>query len=102
EDIIEVTESWKLKSTHGNKSKSLHAITIDGATMHSEDYKKNYFPFVFQRWKPSLAGFYGVALVDEIAGIQLLIDRVIRMIEKGITTVAVPRVWLESTSAVNK
>lgn len=101
EDIIEVTESWKIKSEFTPGS-GMHAITIDGATLFSEKYKKDYFPFVFQRWKPSLAGFYGVALVDEIAGIQLLIDRVIRMIEKGITTVAVPRVWLESTSAVNK
>jgi len=101
EDVLEVTESWKLKSEFSSKD-GIHAITIDGATLHAEKYKKNYFPFVFQRWKPSLAGFYGVALVDEIAGIQILIDRVIRMIEKGITTVAVPRVWLESTSGVNK
>lgn len=102
-DIIKVNETWKRMDTSGSRNKpGMHVICIDGADLVAEEYKKDYFPFVFQRWKPRLVGFYGVALVDEIAGIQILIDRVIRMIERGITTVAVPRVWLESTSAVNK
>lgn len=99
-DMIRIFESWRLPD--GSKKGGRHVICIDGADLSDEDYKRKYFPFVFFRWKDRLNGFYGMGVPDEIGGIQMELDKVVRVIQKGIHLVAVPRVWVESTSAVGK
>lgn len=94
-ELIKVVEAWYL----GSEGK--HTICIDNATLLSEDYKKDYFPFVFYRWSERLTGFFGMGLAEELAGTQLEINRTLQNIQSAQRLVAVPRIAVESSSKVS-
>lgn len=99
-DMVEVVESWRLK-TSKDATDGRHAISIKGATLFWEQYDKDYFPFVFQRWNEGLLGFYGDGLASELVGIQLEINLLLMRIKEAQELVAIPRVFLEEGSNVS-
>lgn len=99
-DMVEIRESWHLPSGQ-NAGDGRHLISIDGCDLEDNEYEKNYFPFVFQRWNPSVLGFYGDGLASEIVGIQLEINLILMRIKEALELVAVPRVLIEEGSNVS-
>lgn len=99
-EMVRVVESWHIPSGPGAQD-GRHAISIENQTLWSEDYKKNYFPFVFFRWSERLLGFYGQGVAEELVGIQLEINKLLKNIQKAQHLMAVPRVFIENGSAVN-
>lgn len=98
-DMITVLESWHLPSGDDAKD-GRHTISIETATLLDEPYTKDYFPFVFQRWTEPTLGFYGLGLAEELIGIQLEINKILRNIQIAQHLLAVPQVWLEYNSKV--
>lgn len=98
-DMIQLIESWHLPSGLDAED-GRHTICIENCTLFDEPYAKDYFPFVFQRWTPSLLGFYGTGLAEELIGIQLEINTILRNIKQAQHLMAVPQVWLEASSQV--
>lgn len=99
-DNIMVLESWHLPS--GPKAKDgKHIIAINQATLSFEDYTKDHFPFVFFRWTKKLVGFWGMGIAEELIGLQIEINDVLRSIQKAIRMMAVPRIYVENSSKVN-
>jgi hypothetical protein len=98
-NMIYVIESWHLPSGKGAKD-GRHAITIDGATLIDEPYKRNYFPFVFLKWSPRLLGFFGQGLAEQLQGIQVEINRILKTIQVGMRVACVPRVLIDRASGV--
>lgn len=81
-DQVLVTEAWHLPS--GPKAKDgRHVIAIENATLLDEKYTDSYFPFVFLRWSKAPAGFWGVGLAEELTGIQLEINKLLREIQQA-------------------
>lgn len=99
-DLIQIIESWHLPSSEDSKD-GKHVITISGATLFSEGWDKDYFPFVFFRWCERLSGFYGQGIAEQLTGIQIEINRLLRNIQKAQSLVAIPRVILDSNSKVS-
>jgi hypothetical protein len=99
-DMIEVTESWHLRSGM-NVGDGRHSISIEGATLFDEEYEKDYFPFVFLRWNDRLAGFFGQGLAEELIGIQIEINKILKNIQKAQHLLAVPRIAIDSSSKVS-
>lgn len=93
-EMIRVSESWKLPSAQG-AGDGRHAICIDGTTLHASEYTKNYFPFVFQRWNYKVTGFYGMGIAEELTGIQLEINKLLRTTQVAMHLMAVPRVFYD-------
>lgn len=98
-DMIKVVESWHLPSSKDSDD-GVHAIAIENCTLFHEKWEKDYFPFVFFKWCPRLLGFYGMGLAEELVGIQLEINKILRNIQIAQHLMAVPQVWLEATSHV--
>lgn len=94
-DMVEVAESWHLPTVKG-AGDGRHAISIENATLFFEKYTKDYFPFLFQRWSMQPLGFYGRGLAEELIGIQLEINKLLRSIQLAQHLMAVPQVWLEA------
>lgn len=94
-----VVESWHLPSSKDAKD-GKHAICVDNATLIFEDYDKNFFPFVFFRWTDKLVGFWGMGLAEELIGIQLEINKVLRNIQQAQQLMAVPRVFVDVASNI--
>lgn len=99
--MIKVTESWHLPSTDDSKD-GRHCITIENATLFDEKYTKNYFPFVFLRWAPRPLGFFGQGLAEQLVGIQVEINKILKNIQIAMHLGCVPKILLESGSKIIK
>lgn len=99
-DQVLVTESWHRKS--GPKAKDgLHCITISNATLYEEKYDKDYFPFVVLRKQPCLIGWYATGLAEELEGIQLELNVLLRKIQRSHHLLAAGH-WLVRKGSLNK
>lgn len=98
-NLVEVVESWHLKS--GKKAKDgRHAICINQVTLVSEPYDKNYYPIVFFRWAERPHGFWGRGIAEELCGIQMRINEILRVIQIAQELIAVPIIFIEDGSMV--
>lgn len=98
-DDVLVIESWHLPSSKKAKD-GKHTICIDDATLVSEPYKKNYFPFVkLDRGKRF--GYWGTGLAEDLVSVQIEINLLLKAISAAHKLIAVPRVFVDSTSNVN-
>lgn len=99
-DQVQVIESWHLPSGP-NAADGRHTICIDNCTLADEEWTFDYFPFVFLKWSEKLVGFFGVGLGEELLGIQVEINRIMRDIQEAHHRMGVPRVFIESMSKIN-
>lgn len=96
-DLIKVVESWKLPSKPGAGDGKV-TLCIDGATLRVDEWEKPYFPFKFWRWSSRVSGFWGMGIAEEIFGVQLEINKLLRNIQLAQHLVAVPRVFVQNGS----
>lgn len=96
DEMIDVYAGWSLPNAKGLGGR--FSICIDNRTLEVEDYKEDYFPFLFQRWNMPTMGFFGTALIEELVGIQLEISKILRTMRIAQHLCAVPQVWLEYQS----
>jgi hypothetical protein len=100
-DRVAVVESWRLPSRPGAKD-GRHTITIHGADLLDEPYKKDCFPFLFYRWNDLPTGFYGQGLAEQLVTIQLRVNKLNKFIDECQDRIAVPRVYVDVASKVLK
>lgn len=98
-ELIPVVESWKLPSIPGGDD-GKHAIVIDKLTLLEEPYTKSYFPFLFWRWGVRPVGFWGQGIAEQLMGIQLEINKILRTIQVSMHLVSVPKIFIEASSKV--
>ena len=98
-DMIKVIESWHLKSGP-NSDDGKHTICISSATLFEEKYDKDYYPFVFFRWGERPVGFFGQGLCEQLQGIQLEINKILRTIQVSMHLVSVPKLLVEASSKI--
>lgn len=96
-DMIAVIEAWHLPSSKDSDD-GKKVIAIENCTLRVDEWKKDYFPFIFQRWSPRQLGFYGCGLAEELIGIQLEINKWLRNIQISQHLMSAPQVWLEYAS----
>lgn len=98
-DMLQVAELWKLPS--GPKAKDgKHSISILGTVLFSEEYDKSYFPFVIWRWGVRPLGFFGQGISEQLTGIQLEINKILRTIQVSMHLVSVPKLFVEAGSKI--
>lgn len=98
-NMVLVVESWHLPS--GKKSKDgKHTICIETATLFEEEWNKPYFPFVLHRWCERPLGFWGQGLAEQLTGLQLEINKILRTIQVSMHLVSVPKIFVEASSQI--
>ena len=100
-DQVVVIESWHLPSSP-ESSDGKHCICVNNVTLFEEEYKKDYFPFVFFKWSPRVQGFFGYGLTEELSFIQLAINKTHKMIQAAQEINCVPRWFVEAGSLTAK
>lgn len=98
--LVMVVEAWH-KKTGPKEKDGRHAIIIENVTLLYEKYNKSYFPFCFDRWNPRLLGFFGQGIPEQIMGIQLEINKLLRTVQQAIHSMSVPRVFIDAASKVS-
>lgn len=98
-DMIVVMESWHLKSSPDAKD-GKHMISIENCELFSEEYDKDYFPFIFFRWAIRPLGYFGQGLAEQLSGLQLEINKILRTIQVSMHLVSVPKIFIEASSKI--
>ncbi len=98
-DLIEVIESWHMKSGK-DATDGKHSITIENCTLFSEVYDKPFYPIIFFRWAQRPLGFWGRGIGEELAGLQMRINDILRVIQISQELIAVPIIFIEDGSMV--
>jgi hypothetical protein len=98
-DMVLVVESWRLpanKSLNDGK----HVICIGNETLFEEKYEKDYFPFIFFRWNKKPLGFFGQGIPEQLTGLQLEINKILKTIQVSMHLVSVPKILIEASSKI--
>jgi hypothetical protein len=97
-DIIQVTESWHLKSGP-DANDGLHVFCVgDGAI--AEDYDKDYFPFAHLRYVRRKLGWYGQGACERLMTIQGEINRCMMLKQRALWMQSAFKVLVENGSKV--
>jgi len=94
QDMVEVYECWSLPQ---GEQKGRHVIVVGGgdapgATLLDEEWKRDYFPIIFLRWRNGPAGFHGLGLAHQVMATQVEITANVRNISKNLHLHTNPRV----------
>jgi hypothetical protein len=98
-DMIAVTETWRLPSKPGAED-GVHAIVIPGLELLKDVWKYDYFPFLQWRWNVRPIGFWGQGIAEQLTGIQLEINKILRTIQISMHLVSVPKIFIEASSKI--
>jgi hypothetical protein len=98
-EMLLVIESWKLPSGK-DKDDGRHTISISNETLLDEKWTKDYFPFVFFRWNRKPIGFFGQGIAEQLTGLQLEINKIMRTIQVSMHLVSVPKIFVEASSKI--
>lgn len=99
-DQVKVYEAWHLPSGKDAKD-GKHAIVVSNKTLFVEPWEFDQFPFAFVRWSKPVIGFWGVGLPEELEGIQVEINKLLKTIQL-IMHLFVPKVIMDSSSKIVK
>lgn len=103
-DIIEVHEAWRLPSYEvedGEKTDGVHAIIIENATLLKEEYSRDYFPFTQYIYKKKPMGAWGESVASQLVRNQVMINRLLKIIDKSLVSLANPKIWATPGSQFN-
>lgn len=98
-DMILTVESWHLRSGKDAKD-GKHVICINNETLLEESYDKDYFPFVFFKWNLRPIGFWGQGIAEQLTGLQLEINKILRTVQVSMHLVSVPKIFVEASSKI--
>lgn len=98
-DMLLTCESWRLPSKKG-ATDGRTTITIATVTLKDDKYTKDSFPFVFFKWNSRPLGFFGQGIAEQLTGLQIEINKILRTIQISMHLVSVPKLFLEASSKV--
>jgi len=105
--MIQVIESWHLpsgptKDADGKpiKHDGVRSISVENVTLLKEPWDKPYFPFVFLRWGLRPLGFFGQGIAEQLQGIQLEMNKILKTIQISMHLTSIPKVFVDSGSNV--
>lgn len=98
-DQITVLEAWHLPSGK-DATDGRHVIAVSSGVLHDEQYNKDHFPFIFQRWGDRLLGFWGYGIAEALTGIQYEINSLLQTIQMSMRLCSIPKVFVEVGSKV--
>ncbi|MCA9656364.1 MAG: hypothetical protein KC501_41040 [Myxococcales bacterium] len=95
-DPITVVEAWRL-STEGTVGR--HVICTAEALLRDEEYDREEFPVKFHHWSDDTERFFGVGLVEAMAGEQAMVNAITEKIEESFDQGG-PKILVDTASAV--
>jgi hypothetical protein len=81
-DRAAVYEGWHLPSGP-EADDGKHVVCVDGATLISEPYEHEAFPFARICWNEDPLGYWGTGIAQELTGIQYEINQLVRTAQMG-------------------
>lgn len=101
QDLVLVCKAWRKPSITGGKD-GRRVVCINNATVDDGPWNKNYLPIVRFSWTPPTYGSFGTGIAQELEAMQWSIANNIRDIDESVRNFAIPRIWIDSLSQIDK
>lgn len=101
--MVLILEGWHLPSSKPEKGKpsdGKHVIGVSNCKLFEEEWRFEWFPFAGMRYCDRILGYYGSGAAEEVSGIQLEINKMLRTIAIAQHLIAVPQVWIDIANKI--
>lgn len=101
-EMVKLIEGWHLASNE-EKDNGRHIISCGNIVLNPDDMVWAYdcFPFARIQWSPAVMGAYSTGLVQQLAPLQLELNKMMRRIQHSLHLMSVPRIWQSSATKVS-
>lgn len=99
QDMVRLDEAYHLSSDAKEKD-GWFAQTCQGVPIVKKPWKWDFAPYAVARWSESPIGFWGMGLAEELVGIQIEINRLVRKIQTSFQLLANPYVLADRASNI--
>lgn len=100
-DVLRVVESYHTASEKG-AGDGIVSITSEGVMLSTGKWNYEFDPFCRMHWGPGPLGFWGMGLPEELIGIQVEINRIVRKIQMAFALLSNPYVMIDRASNVQR
>lgn len=92
EEIGDYDKRQDAKDYHRDRAmyNGRHVIVVGDEVVLEEDWSYPDFPFVFIHWSRPVQGFWGDSAIDEVAGLQVEVNKLLQFIQESMQKVAQP------------
>lgn len=100
DDLIEVLEAIRLSSGMDEED-GRRAVVIETATLEYKRYERTAFPFVRYSYSRPFIGPYGQSPATRLQRSQVMINRLLKIIDTSLIALAAPKIWMPPGSDVS-
>lgn len=99
QDMVRLDEGYHLSSDDKEKD-GVFVQAVQGVLLAKKPWPWDFAPFAVGRWSESPLGFWGMGLAEELVGIQVEINRLVRKIQTSFQLLANPYVLADRASNI--
>ena len=96
-DLVQVITGWYFDPD--DEFNGFKSVVVNGVELEGGEYKDGN-PFTEMRWSTSNLGWYGMGLAEELKGIQLEINRLLRKIQNAMSLLSNPYILADRASNI--
>lgn len=100
-DLVRVEEGYHTASEEGADD-GVYVKAANGVTLQMLPWAHDWSPYVFERWSTSPLGMWGMGLAEELRGIQLEINHLVRNIQSAMGLLSNPYVLVDRAANVSR
>lgn len=100
-DVLRVVESYHMASEKGADD-GIVSVSSQGVLLNTRKWHYEFDPFCRMHWGPGPLGFWGMGLPEELIGIQVEINRIVRKIQMAFALLANPYIFIDRASNVQR
>lgn len=100
-DMIRLDEAYHLASGPGEGDGKM-VQCAQGVLIAETDWKWDFAPYAVGRWSESPVGFWGMGLCEELVGIQIEINRLVRKIQAAFQILSNPYILADRASNLSR
>ena len=99
QEMVRLDEAYHL-SSDSKEGDGFFAQSCQGVLIVKKRWKWDFAPYAVARWSESPLGFWGMGLAEELVGIQVEINRLVRKIQTSFQLLANPYVLADRASNI--
>jgi hypothetical protein len=99
QEMVRLDEAYHLASGP-NEGDGSFVQCVQGVLIAKKPWKWDFAPYAVARWSESPLGFWGMGLAEELVGIQIEINRLVRKIQTSFQLLANPYVLADRASNI--
>lgn len=100
--MVQIVEGWHLSSDeHMSEPDGKHILAVGHVPLLVEPWKYTVFPFAVIEWSEAVIGAYAQGLADQLAPLQLELNKAMRRRAHSLHLLSVPRIWQAASCKVS-